>query len=76
MIGFVLLRGLAYMVLRFEDVFYPNDKLRDLRCTFSPLKFKSVNTLHGLRGENQPANTEAHMKSICVDALDFSPPNR
>jgi hypothetical protein len=23
------------MVLRFEDVFYPDDKLRDLRCTFS-----------------------------------------
>jgi hypothetical protein len=32
--SFVQLRDSAYLVLRFEDVFYLDDKLRDLGCTF------------------------------------------
>ena len=35
MTGFVPLRDLAYLILWFEDVFLPDDKLRDLRCPFS-----------------------------------------
>jgi hypothetical protein len=34
MTGFNEVRDAEYLVLWFEDVFYPDDKLRDLRCTF------------------------------------------